>query len=149
MFAKPGPTHRKVNARPGTLLSLLLLTTLGAAQAEDKAPEPVAQTEPVAPAKVTPARRSAGELKPVTITGAAVNETEDRRQSTASKIIVGRDEIADMTEVQKKLLRLLGRASFYAGAFALSCAGLAVVSFVVGVVARTCCWAFMLAWGHR
>ncbi len=108
MFAKPGPTHRKVNARPGTLLSLLLLTTLGAAQAEDKAPEPVAQTEPVAPAKVTPARRSAGELKPVTITGAAVNETEDRRQSTASKIIVGRDEIerfgdSTMGELLKRL----------------------------------------------
>jgi iron complex outermembrane receptor protein len=38
-------------------------------------------------------QRSTGELKPVTIVGATIDDTEARRQSTASKIIVGRDEI--------------------------------------------------------
>ena len=39
------------------------------------------------------AQGTSGELKPVTITGVALDDTEARRQSTASKIIVGRDEI--------------------------------------------------------
>ncbi|MEI6734559.1 MAG: TonB-dependent receptor plug domain-containing protein, partial [Comamonadaceae bacterium] len=47
---------------------------------------------PEATVRPTP-RRNSGELKPVTIVGAALDDTEARRQSTASKIIVGRDEI--------------------------------------------------------
>jgi len=39
------------------------------------------------------AQGTSGELKPVTITGVALDDTEARRQSTASKIIVGREEI--------------------------------------------------------
>lgn len=39
------------------------------------------------------AQGNTGELQRVTITGAALDDTEARRQSTASKIIVGRDEI--------------------------------------------------------
>ena len=61
----------------------------------------------VEPGRPTP-RRSAGELKPVTITGAALDDTEARRQSTASKIIVGREEIerfgdSTMGELLKRL----------------------------------------------
>ena len=108
MFAKLKLTHITAHERPGTLLGLFLFATLSSAQAQNKTPEPAAETEQTAPAKAPPARRNAGELKPVTVTGAAVNETEDRRQSTASKIIVGRDEIerfgdSTMGELLKRL----------------------------------------------
>ena len=90
--------------RPGILLGFVLLAHLTGAQAQSKPAEPTAsgdQTPPATTDAATPAKpparpaapRKAGELKPVTIVGAAVNDTEDRRQSTASKIIVGRDEI--------------------------------------------------------
>ena len=108
MFAKLKPTRIVVHKWPGTLLGLFLFAALSSAQAQNKASEPVAETEQPTPAKSTPALRTAGKLKPVTITGAAINETEDRRQSTASKIIVGRDEIerfgdSTMGELLKRL----------------------------------------------
>ena len=93
MFAKSNPPRIAFKIWPGTLLGLFIFAALSSAQAQNKASEPVTETEQSTPAKPTPPRRNAGELKPVTITGAAINETEDRRQSTASKIIVGRDEI--------------------------------------------------------
>ncbi len=108
MFAKLHPTPIAFRSWLGILPGLFFFAALSSAQAQNKTPEPAAETEQTAPAKPTPARRNAGELKPVTITGAAVNETEDRRQSTASKIIVGRDEIerfgdSTMGELLKRL----------------------------------------------
>ena len=54
------------------------------------------------------ARRAAAELPRVTVTGVALDETESRRQSTASKIIIGREEIerfgdSSMGELLKRL----------------------------------------------
>ncbi|TSA12869.1 MAG: TonB-dependent receptor [Comamonadaceae bacterium] len=67
---------------------LILAATLSAqAQTPDSAPALMESGRPASP------QRSTGELKPVTIVGAAIDDTEARRQSTASKIIVGRDEI--------------------------------------------------------
>ena len=108
MFAKLHHTPIAFRSWLGILPGLFFFAALSSAQAQNKTPEPAAETEQTAPAKPTPARRNAGELKPVTITGAAVNETEDRRQSTASKIIVGRDEIerfgdSTMGELLKRL----------------------------------------------
>ena len=108
MFAKLHHTPIAFRSWLGILPGLFFFAALSSAQAQDKTPEPPAQPEQATPAKPTPARRNAGELKPVTITGAAVNETEDRRQATASKIIVGRDEIerfgdSTMGELLKRL----------------------------------------------
>lgn len=51
-------------------------------------------TPPVAPASVQPAApATAGEVQKVEITGGKASEVEERRRSTAAKIIVGRDEI--------------------------------------------------------
>lgn len=67
---------------------LILAAALSAqAQTPDSAPALMESGSPASP------QRSTGELKPVTIVGAAIDDTEARRQSTASKIIVGRDEI--------------------------------------------------------
>jgi iron complex outermembrane receptor protein len=108
MFAKLHHTPIAFRSWLGILPGLFFFAALSSAQAQNKTPEPAAEAEQATPAKPTPARRNAGELKPVTITGAAVNETEDRRQSTASKIIVGRDEIerfgdSTMGELLKRL----------------------------------------------
>jgi iron complex outermembrane receptor protein len=102
------------------LLGFLLITYLSGAQAQANQPDPVTAQDQVAPvatpdgtssgnpaARATP-RRNTGELKPVTITGAALEETEARRQATASKIIIGRDEIerfgdSTLGEVLKRL----------------------------------------------
>ena len=66
---------------------LVLAVTLSAqAQTPDSAPALIEAGRP------TP-RANTSELKPVTVVGAALDDTEARRQSTASKIIVGRDEI--------------------------------------------------------
>ena len=67
---------------------LILAAALSAqAQTPDSAPALMESGRPASP------QRSTGELKPVTIVGATIDDTEVRRQSTASKIIVGRDEI--------------------------------------------------------
>lgn len=66
---------------------LVLAVTLSAqAQTPDSAPALIEAGRP------TP-RANTSELKPVTVVGVALDDTEARRQSTASKIIVGRDEI--------------------------------------------------------
>jgi iron complex outermembrane receptor protein len=105
---------------PRLLLGLWLLVAAGTAQAQNKAPEPAVASDEATPAaaldgkgNVNPPsrpapRRGAGELQPVTITGGAIDETEARRQSTASKIIIGRDEIerfgdSTLGEVLKRL----------------------------------------------
>jgi iron complex outermembrane receptor protein len=80
---------------PGLLLGVLVLATTLCARGQTQTPEPSA---------------AATELKPVTVTGAAQDETQSRRQSTASKIIVGRDEIDRFgdTTVGELLKRLPG-----------------------------------------
>ncbi len=104
------PRTNPARSRPLTnlLLALLALLVMPATQAQTKADEPAASTDPAAP-DAQPARRRAGsELKPVTITGKVLDETESRRLSTASKIIVGREEIerfgdSTMGELLKRL----------------------------------------------
>lgn len=54
-----------------------------------------------------------------------------------------------MTEKQKSAVRLMGRASLYAGASLLSCAGLVIVSATLGLLTRVLWWAFALSWAHR
>ena len=68
-----------------------------------------AQTEPAAPVAAPAASAPApAKLAPVEITGARANDMQERRQSTAAKIVIGRDEIdrfGDSTvgEVLKRL----------------------------------------------
>ncbi len=84
-------------------LTALLLCSLGAVHGQTKVTEPIEESSgptatpdgainPETPARATP-RRSSGELKPVTVFGTVLDDVEARRQSTASKIIVGREEI--------------------------------------------------------
>jgi iron complex outermembrane receptor protein len=120
MLSRPHPTLRQRRWLAGRALCLLLPAAAAVAQAQTKTPEPVSTPDETAPttspdttsnanAPARPAlRRNAGELRPVTITGAAIDETEARRQSTASKIIIGRDEIerfgdSTLGEVLKRL----------------------------------------------
>jgi iron complex outermembrane receptor protein len=91
LVKQPLITSRK-RPLPGVLLGLLVLAASGA-RGQTQTPEPSA---------------AATELRPVTVTGAAQDETQSRRQSTASKIIVGRDEIerfgdTTMGELLKRL----------------------------------------------
>jgi len=102
MLAKPNSTNRAKSQLTGWLVTLLLCP-MGAVHGQTQATEPITESSgpTMAPdgaaspeTQVRPApRRNSGELKPVTIVGAALDDTEARRQSTASKIIVGRDEI--------------------------------------------------------
>jgi iron complex outermembrane receptor protein len=92
MFVKHPLIASRQQPLTAVLLGVLLLTA-SAARSQTQTPESSA---------------AATELKPVTVTGAAVDETQDRRQSTASKIIVGRDEIerfgdTTMGELLKRL----------------------------------------------
>ena len=85
--------HPLILCRQRSLSGLLLLATVSFAHGQTQTPEPSA---------------AATELKPVTVTGAAPDETQSRRQATASKIIVGRDEIehfgdTTMGELLKRL----------------------------------------------
>lgn len=84
------------------LLTALLLPYL--VQAQTAVNEPAAGT--TQPAAKPPAKPDT--LKRVEVTGQAVNDTEKRRQSTAAKIIVGRDDIerfgdTTMGELLKRL----------------------------------------------
>ena len=104
------------------LLGLWALAAPPFAQAQTDSKEPGSTPEPATPAAAkeaapatTPSarpapRRATGELKPVTITGAALDDTEVRRQATAAKIVVGRDEIERMGDstVGELLKRLPG-----------------------------------------
>ena len=111
-----GSGSRALVAAPSLTLAWVLLAWISVAQAQSQAPETVSAPDP-APGTASPAaeasaptspRRTGGELRPVTVTGAALDETEMRRQSTASKIIIGRDEIerfgdSTLGEVLKRL----------------------------------------------
>ena len=111
-----GSGSRALVAAPSLTLAWVLLAWISVAQAQSQAPETVSAPDPAQEtaspaAKVsapTSPRRTGGELRPVTVTGAALDETEMRRQSTASKIIIGRDEIerfgdSTLGEVLKRL----------------------------------------------
>ncbi len=111
-----GSGSRALVAAPSLTLAWVLLAWISVAQAQSQAPETVSAPDPAqgtaspaaeASAPTSP-RRTGGELRPVTVTGAALDETEMRRQSTASKIIIGRDEIerfgdSTLGEVLKRL----------------------------------------------
>jgi iron complex outermembrane receptor protein len=68
-----------------SLLCAGLATGLAEAQAQATTPPARVEPPPAAPAETSTQR--------VEVTGARANDTEERRQSTAAKIIVGRDEI--------------------------------------------------------
>ncbi|WP_374568366.1 TonB-dependent receptor plug domain-containing protein [Ideonella sp.] len=90
--ASIAPTARP---RPSPLSALSTLRLAGGVAAALMAPHGVsAQTAPLAPAPAasTPAKPDSNAQR-VEVTGARESESEQRRQSTAAKIIVGRDEI--------------------------------------------------------
>lgn len=115
-------TARQARLLRCSLLGLWVLGTGPFAQAQTDSKEPSSASDPATPAAAkeaapatTPAarpapRRATGELKPVTITAAALDDTEVRRQATAAKIIVGREEIERMGDstVGELLKRLPG-----------------------------------------
>lgn len=116
LFDAPATAHPTRLPRYA-LLALLSVAAGSLAQAQTDGKEAGATPEPAAPASAKEAaparptpRRATGELKPVTITGAALDDTEARRQATAAKIIVGRDEIERMGDstVGEILKRLPG-----------------------------------------
>ena len=83
-------------------LSLLACAALAATAHAQTAPAPVVPASPAASAPTTQ------QLAPVEITGTRANDMQERRQSTAAKIVIGREEIdrfGDSTvgEVLKRL----------------------------------------------
>ena len=94
-------------------LSLLSLQVGAIAQTANddtkSAPEVTTPAKPAAAAKPsTPATAKPAQLQQVEVTGKALSDTDQRRQSTAAKIIVGRDEIekygdSTMGELLKRL----------------------------------------------
>ena len=86
--------------------ALLLAAALGCA-APAGAQEPVEPPAPVPPTAPAPAGEPAGAQR-VEITGGRASDTEQRRQSTAAKIVIGREEIdkfgdATVGEVLRRL----------------------------------------------
>ncbi len=76
--------------------ALLAAAALRAQQAEPVEPAPPATSAPAAaavPASGPPPPAAASTLKRVEVTGSRASDSEARRQSTAAKIVVGRDEI--------------------------------------------------------
>lgn len=125
MFSKTYLVGAPLAQLPGLLLGLLLLATVPCSQAQSKPQEAATAADPAAPEgapKASPEtrpapRRGAAELQRVTVTGTALDETQSRRQATASKIIVGRDDIerfgdSTMGELLKRLpgVTMPGRA---------------------------------------
>lgn len=76
----PSSYPRTLNSLAGALL---------AATAHAQTPPAV----PAAPAASAPALPATQQLAPVEITGTRANDTQERRQSTAAKIVIGREEI--------------------------------------------------------
>ncbi len=94
------PIDRSVARAAGALVAF----ALGAAAAGLRAQPVDAPAAAVAPA----AAASAPELKRVEVTGTRLNETDQRRASTAAKIVIGRDEIerygdSNLGDVLKRL----------------------------------------------
>lgn len=82
------PVHHRLFVLPATGLMAAVLAPLVAAQTPP--PSPAA---PAAPARAASAPTPEASPQRVEVTGARQSENEERRQSTAAKIIVGRDEI--------------------------------------------------------
>jgi iron complex outermembrane receptor protein len=106
-------THRHTCARAPT--QLLLLALLGhcagalaqTAAAQAVVPAASAASAPVAPAPPA-AAKPAQSLDRVEITGAQASDSEQRRRSSASKIVIGREEIerqgdSSVSEIVKRL----------------------------------------------
>ncbi|MDD5333232.1 MAG: TonB-dependent receptor [Rhodoferax sp.] len=105
MFAKTYLVGPPSGLLKGLLLGLSVVAAVPCVQAQTEPREAAKAVDDTAPAaapdggpKAGPQtraapRRSAGELQRVTVTGTALDETQSRRQATASKIIVGRDDI--------------------------------------------------------
>jgi outer membrane receptor for ferrienterochelin and colicins len=72
-------------ARRCTLAFMGAMLAAGSSRAEDAAP--------AAPTSATPALPEPATLERVEVTGARGSDSEERRRSTAAKIVVGRDEI--------------------------------------------------------
>ena len=95
--------HRRRSRRPvrarRVIASLALLAgaclSPAGAQGVNSAEQPPAPAPATAPATPpAPARRAhADELAPVQITGSRADDVQERRNSTAAKIVIGRDEI--------------------------------------------------------
>lgn len=97
------PSDTNAHAPALRLLAASLLAAFGAAQAQT-APPPRPPEVPAAP----PAQEQPAAAQRIEVTGARANDTEERRQSTAAKIVVGRDEIekfgdASLGELLKRL----------------------------------------------
>jgi outer membrane receptor for ferrienterochelin and colicins len=82
------PAHHRLSVLSATGLMAAVLAPLVAAQTPP--PSPAA---PAAPARAASAPTPEATPQRVEVTGARQSENEERRQSTAAKIIVGRDEI--------------------------------------------------------
>jgi outer membrane receptor for ferrienterochelin and colicins len=92
-------SRRLVRARR-IAASLALIVGVGAsfvAEAQSAnsgdSPAPAPSPAPVAPKPAAPAPAHADQLAPVQITGSRADDIQARRNSTAAKIIIGRDEI--------------------------------------------------------
>src|SRR4249920_2852611 len=99
------PAHESARCSTWSLLWLMVAATAGSVWAQG-AP-PAAGTAASAPVAATPASPASAVLSPVEIT-APRDDTEQRRVSTAAKIVVGRDEIdqfgdATLADVLKRL----------------------------------------------
>ena len=102
-----GRSRAPIGARGAAALVALcagLASGVASAQAADPAPGGVPAPPAPAPSKEPEAQR----LAPVEITGGRGSDSEQRRQSTAAKIIVGREEIerhgdATLGEILKRL----------------------------------------------
>lgn len=82
------PVYHRLSALSSTGLMAALLAPLAAAQTPPPAP-----AAPAAPSRAASAPAPEASPQRVEVTGTRQNENEERRQSTAAKIIVGRDEI--------------------------------------------------------
>ena len=94
------------------LFSVACLAFAGAAACTSQAAEPLPQAAPDAEASAPPGKRVRAGDKPVlpqvTVTGERANETQTRRNATASKMIFGRDELdrngdSSVGEILKRL----------------------------------------------
>jgi outer membrane receptor for ferrienterochelin and colicins len=86
----------KLRRRSGGKRSLALAGSLLAAatpRAQQAAPADPAGSAAAAPAAAAASAPVPAKLERVEVTGGRANDTEERRQSTAAKIVIGRDEI--------------------------------------------------------